>query len=119
MSEPRVKIEAGEAYPEVDIATDVIAAAKELANIRERGYTVDPWVARPQRGMLDEWRTPLQELILQGLNASRRSSKKIGALLTAYVDLAMAEGSPKGGGLFEVPRATLLPAQADLWENAK
>jgi GNAT superfamily N-acetyltransferase len=117
MADLKRRIDAETAYP-VSIAADVAKSAGKIAALRASGETVTGYLAQVGTSGQDLFgrdMTDFQRKILVHLEANKKSAKRIAAILTDYVDLAVKAGDPGSGILFE---ESVPPDKETLWQAA-
>lgn len=91
LADLKLRIAAGELHP-LDITGDITAAANALSNLRDTGLTVQEHLA--QVHLFDADSPPVQAELLRLFDKYKRSAKRVGAILDAYVDTVEAAGHP-------------------------
>ncbi|WP_338578030.1 hypothetical protein [Neisseria leonii] len=98
-----------------DIATDLMAAADLLEQIRRNGGSVSDFLA--QQDLERERQSPVVEMLLQFMEENSRSAKKIRELIQNYYEAVRALGNPNEADMFggaEIPaREQLLKGVID------
>ncbi len=102
--------------PEFDLAADVVAAARVLQRLKQTKTPVS--VYKAQAALLTRELTPLQETLLELLEAHARKGQRLGAILRGYATRALAQPPPSQGALFGdlepiTPASLLAAAVAD------
>jgi N12 class adenine-specific DNA methylase/DNA repair protein RadC len=112
--EQNARIAAGALRP-LSITADLAEALAAYQGIKERGETVENWVAQTTLPGVDDGPTDLQKALVTTLDSNRRSARKLIAVLNRYAAGVDGLGDPKQASLFgEEPTPTTL----ELWNLA-
>jgi len=110
------RIDAGARYP-LNIASDLATAANTLSSLRAKGINVNNYLNNPQGALFGAPKaTPFEKDVLDTLEKYARSGKKLGSLITRYLDAVETTGDPRQHELFGPKGPT--PSKADLWSAA-
>lgn len=88
---------AGARHP-IDVAGDVAAAVKQLAQLKADGMTVEQYLG--QGSLLGDGLPPQVQNLLVGLSENARAPKRIAEMLRGMVDTVDAMGDPRQAGMF-------------------
>lgn len=94
---------------DADITPHLVAAAEQLASLKERGTSVDDALA--QSGLLGEEFTPETRELMRFIAENTRRPRRMAEFITAYFDALDAAGDPAQGSLLgevEAPRTSAL-----------
>ena len=82
----------------IDVAGDVAAAVKQLAQLKADGMTVEQYLS--QGSLLGDGLPPQVQNLLVGLSENARAPKRIAEMLRGMVDTVDAMGDPRQAGMF-------------------
>lgn len=109
-------IAAGARQP-MDFAPDLVRAARELGSLRDRGVTLDAYLA--QGDLAGGGLTPEMNNLLIGLSENARSPRRVAEMVRAMVDTVDALGDPRQSSMFGDAGPTRGDVAADAIERVR
>lgn len=109
-------IAAGARQP-MDFAPDLVRAARELGSLRDRGITLDAYLA--QGDLAGGGLTPEMNNLLVGLSENARSPRRVAEMVRAMVDTVDALGDPRQASMFGDAGPTRGDVAADAIERVR
>ena len=109
-------IAAGARQP-MDFAPDLVRAARELGSLRDRGVTLDAYLA--QGDLAGGGLTPEMNNLLLGLSENARSPRRVAEMVRAMVDTVDALGDPRQSSMFGDAGPTRGDVTADAIERVR
>ena len=88
----------GTRFKGLDITDDLSRAMEKFAALRDKGTTVDEYLA--QQTMFGDDLSPFQKRLVQFLDANKSSAKKINGVFDNYITIANEAGNPNQTDLF-------------------
>ena len=109
-------IAAGARQP-MDFAPDLVRAARELGSLRDRGISLDTYLA--QGDLAGGGLTPEMNNLLVGLSENARSPRRVAEMVRAMVDTVDALGDPRQASMFGDAGPTRGDVAADAIERVR
>lgn len=109
-------IAAGARQP-MDFAPDLVRAARELGSLRDRGISLDAYLA--QGDLAGGGLTPEMNNLLVGLSENARSPRRVAEMVRAMVDTVDALGDPRQSSMFGDAGPTRGDVTADAIERVR
>jgi hypothetical protein len=109
-------IAAGARQP-MDFAPDLVRAARELGSLRDRGISLDAYLA--QGDLAGGGLTPEMNNLLVGLSENARSPRRVAEMVRAMVDAVDALGDPRQSSMFGDAGPTRADVAADAIERVR
>ena len=101
----------------IDVAGDVAAAVKQLAQLKADGMTVEQYLG--QGSLLGDGLPPQVQNLLVGLSENARAPKRIAEMLRGMVDTVDAMGDPRQAGMFGDAPASAADVAANAVERLR
>ena len=108
--------EAGDLYP-LNIGENIADAANLVSRLRDEGVGVKSYLATPS--MFDDGPPQITQDLARFMDTNKRSGKRIGEVLNAYVDSVERMGSPQNVSMFDEAEVGALPEPEELFASAQ